>query len=158
MVRAKFRYTVVSVIPVSKKLESESFSVKHSDLYRTIILMIKKMHGDFGLAAIKTGFAAKYCNDLTKVAIVKTRHGPHRFVTTVIPLIKNIGNVTIHLQTLRTTSTLRQAYKFLKRYQQLHFERISQSYKEQDNLALLEKRCLDLKPVIKMMTREPREA
>lgn len=58
------RYTVVSVIPVSKKLESESFSVKHSDLYRTIILMIKKMHGDFGLAAIKTGFAGKphYCN------------------------------------------------------------------------------------------------
>lgn len=38
------RYTVVSVIPVSKKLESESFSVKHSDLYRTIILMIDRSH------------------------------------------------------------------------------------------------------------------
>lgn len=56
----------------------------------------------------------KYCNDMTGVAILKMRRDSHRFVSTVLPFITNIGLEQVQLHTLRTTGTLQQAYKHLK--------------------------------------------
>lgn len=42
------------------------------------------------------------------------RHGPHRFVCTILPFITEIGKENIQLQTIRMTATLHQAYKYLK--------------------------------------------
>lgn len=56
----------------------------------------------------------KYCNENTGVAILKMRHGPHRFVCTVLPFITELGKEPVQLQTIRITATLHQAYTYLK--------------------------------------------
>lgn len=48
---------------------------------------VQKYYGDFGSGSINVGFRIKYCNEKTKVTIIRCRHGPHRFITSILPLM-----------------------------------------------------------------------
>ena len=93
------------------------------------------IHGDFGTASIRPGFtgrlgsligdctclsekesciyffSAKYCNELTRIAIIRVRHGPHQLVSSILPLITSIGKYKVTLRTLYVGATLKNCYK-----------------------------------------------
>ncbi|XP_065209166.1 ribonuclease P/MRP protein subunit POP5 [Planococcus citri] len=132
MVRSKYRYITIKVILTKKNRNICDGSFKNADLYKTVLSKVQKLHGDYGLAAVKTGFLCKYCNESTGVAILKMRHGPHRFVCTVIPLITELGKEPVQLQTIRITATLHQAFIHLKIHQEKELEKIWNCVKDED--------------------------
>jgi len=99
-----------------KTLEDENsdFKISDKELQITILNMIKLLHGDFGAGAIKTCFKVRYCNPTTKILIFKTRHGPHQFLSSVIPFINKLQEKQIQLSTLYTGASMFQCYKFIQ--------------------------------------------
>ena len=57
---------------------------------------------------------AKYCNEWTRVAVVRVRHGAHRLVASCLPLLQQVDQHTVTVTTLYTGATLRQCYKFIQ--------------------------------------------
>lgn len=57
---------------------------------------------------------AKYCNQWTRVAVVRVRHGAHRLVASCLPLLQQVEQHTVTVTTLYTGATLRQCYKFIQ--------------------------------------------
>jgi RNase P/RNase MRP subunit POP5 len=57
---------------------------------------------------------AKYCNEWTRVAVVRVRHGAHRLVASCLPLLQQVEQHTVTVTTLYTGATLRQCYKFIQ--------------------------------------------
>ena len=68
--------------------KSKSGSISFSDyaVYQAITKLIQKYHGHFGVGTAKSGLKCKYCNDQTRIAIVRVKRDTHRFVTSVLPL------------------------------------------------------------------------
>lgn len=58
-------------------------------------------------------FLVKYCNEYTRVAVVRARHGPHRLVASCLPLVTQLEQIPVSLKTLYTGATLMQCNKFL---------------------------------------------
>lgn len=84
--------------------------------------MVQLLYGEFGVASIRAGFSTKYCNEHTKVAVVRVRRGPHKFVASCLPCIKLIDNRSVIVNTLYMGATIRQCFIFLKSYQQEQFD------------------------------------
>lgn len=78
------RYVVVKVEPQNAISSSISFS--DSALYSSIIKSVQKYYGDLGAASVRFGLKCKYCNDQTRIAIVRVKHKIHRFVTSILPM------------------------------------------------------------------------
>nr|CAD7573923.1 unnamed protein product [Timema californicum] len=110
----RLRYIALEVNPHSRSYDTP-FKLKAHSLYTTIIKKIEQLYGDFGVAALKGGFIAKYCNEKTRVAFVRARHGPHRLLASCLPLVNRIENHQVMLRILYTGATLRQCYKFIQR-------------------------------------------
>ncbi|GJQ84025.1 hypothetical protein Trydic_g10490 [Trypoxylus dichotomus] len=91
MVRHKNRYIVTSISHINKD-EDAALILKPASLYLAINDKVQQLYGDFGVAAIRAGFTAKYCNERTRIAVIRVRHGPHRFVTSSLPCIKTVEN------------------------------------------------------------------
>nr|CAD7423077.1 unnamed protein product [Timema monikensis] len=106
-------YIALEVTPHSRSYDTP-FKLKAHSLYTTIINKIEQLYGDFGVAALKGGFIAKYCNEKTRVAFVRARHGPHRLLASCLPLITYIENHQVMLRILYTGATMRQCYKFIQ--------------------------------------------
>jgi ribonuclease P/MRP protein subunit POP5 len=51
---------------------------------------VEKYYGHFGVASMLR-LNVKYVNDKTKIAIIQVSHGPHRFVTSILPLITTVS-------------------------------------------------------------------
>ncbi|XP_025409959.1 ribonuclease P/MRP protein subunit POP5 [Sipha flava] len=115
MVRFKNRYMVVQL----KNLEDSDLDFKISDreLQSTVLNMVKTLHGDFGVGAIRTCFKVRYCNPATKIIIFKTRHGPHIFLSSVLPFIIKLQEKQIQLSTIYTGASMFQCFKFIQIYQ-----------------------------------------
>ena len=96
--------------------------MKSKYFYDIIIEKIQQLHGDFGVAAVKTGFVAKYCNENTRIAILRSRHGPHKFVTSALPFITKIGKLDINLKTLHVGATMKHSFKFIQKYQKSYLD------------------------------------
>lgn len=47
---------------------------------------VEKYYGEFGVASLLR-FGVKYFNEKTKLCIIQISHGPHRFVTSILPLL-----------------------------------------------------------------------
>lgn len=58
--------------------------------------------------------AAKYCNPYTKIALVKVRHGPHKFLLHTIPLINNISERRVQTNILYIGATMKHCFLFIK--------------------------------------------
>lgn len=139
---------VVEINPAGKK-EEESLHLGQSSLYNSIVQKVQQLHGDFGAAAIRAGFVAKYCNEKTRTAIIRVRHGPHVFVTSSIPCINTIENKQVVVNTLYIGATIRQCQKFLLNYQQNKFEEFCAGLKTNDE-KLAMKEALNLDHVMEM--------
>ncbi|XP_073943468.1 POP5 ribonuclease P/MRP subunit [Choristoneura fumiferana] len=142
MVRFKNRYVTVEIsspmIPENKPL-----SLKSKIFHETVMTKIQQLHGDFGVAAVRTGFLTKYCNENTRIAIIKVRHGPHKFVTSCIPFITKIGNLDVSLRTLHVGATLKHCFKFIQKHQRAYLNSVWMSLKSDDERKRLEAAVMD---------------
>jgi len=57
---------------------------------------------------------AKYCNVQTKIAIVRLRHGPHKFALHAIPLINDVGERLVKTKILYVGATLKHCFLFIR--------------------------------------------
>ena len=77
-----------------------------------------QIHREIGVAAIKTGLDVRYSNQWTKVAIVKSRNRPRRFVESALPFISLVDNNQVRVHSLYTGASIFRCFLFLKKYQQ----------------------------------------
>lgn len=143
MVRFKNRYFVVEVNPVHEKRDA-ALALRPASLYQSIIRKVQQLHGDFGVAAAKSGLAAKYCNEWTRVAVVRVRHGAHRLVASCLPLLQQVEQQTVTVRTLYTGATLRQCYRFIQHHQRSYLEKIWSGLKTEDERNKMEAALTDL--------------
>ncbi|XP_055912780.1 ribonuclease P/MRP protein subunit POP5 [Eupeodes corollae] len=122
MVRVKSRYIVVQIIPHESCTGNVSFN--DNVLTKSFLKYIKQYYGDFGVGSLEHGFRIKYCNDKTKIAIIRCRHKPHRFVASILPLITVIGDYRAKFRTLYTGATIMQCNKFIVRHQREFLDRM----------------------------------
>lgn len=78
-----FRYLLVHVNSDSKT------KISQSDIASQLKKSVQKFYGDFGAASI-TNFGVKYFNEKHKLLIIRVSHGPHRFLTSIIPLLTKV--------------------------------------------------------------------
>ncbi|XP_055318002.1 uncharacterized protein LOC129576661 [Sitodiplosis mosellana] len=120
MVRVKYRYVVVKVEPQTAIAGSISFS--DSALYSSITKSVLKYYGDLGAASIRFGLKCKYCNDRTRIAIVRVKHRIHRFVTSILPLTSVLGEHIVKYRILYNGATIMQCNKFIVEYQKKYLD------------------------------------
>lgn len=113
MVRYKNRYFAVEIEPRSGPSHAP-LNIRKAALYSAILNKVQEMHGDFGSAAMRNGFTTKYCNPYTKVALIRTRHGPHRFVASILPLITEIDKIKVRFNVLYVGATMVKCFKFIR--------------------------------------------
>nr|CAG4645215.1 EOG090X0GYO [Leptodora kindtii] len=136
MVRFKNRYFVLEIRPNGMS-EIQSYPIKDTDIYHAVVRFVEQIHGEFGAAAIRTGLNVKYCNQWTKVAIVRSRHGPHRLVGSALPFISFIDNKQVRVHSLYTGATLIKCFLFLKKYQQGKIMQVLQNCKNDEEKRLI---------------------
>ncbi|KAJ8964521.1 hypothetical protein NQ314_004816 [Rhamnusium bicolor] len=147
MVRHKNRYMVIHINEVGKD-ENAQLKLKTVSLYSAITDKVQQLHGDFGVAAIRAGFIAKYCNEHTRVAIIRTRHGPHKFVASCIPCIRRIENRHVTINILYIGATIRHCFFFLKIYQQRKFDEYCVTLKTDEEKIALKKAIFNFENIL----------
>ncbi|RZC42848.1 RNase P Rpp14 domain containing protein [Asbolus verrucosus] len=147
MVRHKNRYMIIEINQGAKK-DSYALQLKPPSLHYSIMSMVQQLHGDFGVAAIMAGFTAKYCNEKTRIAIIRCRHGPHRLVASSLPCIKFIENKPVNINTLYIGATIKHCFKFIKNYQQRKFEEYCVGLKNDEEKEALKKALMNLDPIL----------
>lgn len=113
MVRYKNRYFVTE-LELRDRPPHAPISITNNRLRNCIFNKVGEIHGDFGVAAITTGFRIKYCNPCTKIVLIRCRHGPHRIVGTVLPLIKMVDDHKVQFNLLHVGSTIKKSFKFIR--------------------------------------------
>ncbi|CAG4912282.1 unnamed protein product [Colias eurytheme] len=137
MVRFKNRYVTVEIAsPVVP--ESKPLSIKSSMLNETILNKINQLHGDFGVAAVRSGFLTKYCNENTRIAIIRCRHGPHKFVVSSIPFITRIGKLDATIRTLHVGATLKHSFIFIQKHHRTFLDSMWSNLKTDEERSALE--------------------
>ncbi|KAG7203324.1 hypothetical protein KM043_010412 [Ampulex compressa] len=122
MVRFKNRYITFQITTGDNS--DKPLTLKTMTLHNAIQEKVQQLYGDFGIAAIKAGFTAKYCNTHTKIALVKVRHGPHKFVLNSIPVINDIAGRLVSVKILYVGATMKHCFLFIKKYQQNKLEQM----------------------------------
>lgn len=84
------RYVVIKV--ELEKNNNQSISLSNYSIYNCIVKCVQKYYGEMGVASMRYGFKTKYCNDQTRIAIVRVKHRIHRFVTSVLPLVSVVSD------------------------------------------------------------------
>ncbi|XP_026758081.1 ribonuclease P/MRP protein subunit POP5 [Galleria mellonella] len=121
MVRFKNRYVTVE-IEAPEVPDSRPLYLKSKIFHESVINKIQQLYGDFGVAAVRTGLLTKYCNEITRIAIIRVRHGPHRFVVSSLPFITKIGKLETRLRTLHVGATLKHSFKFIQKHQRAYLD------------------------------------
>lgn len=123
--------------------EDKPLSLKSKIFHETVLEKIQQLHGDFGLAAVKSGFLTKYCNENTRIAILRARHGPHKFVSSSLPFITKIGNLDVSLRTLHVGATLKQGFNFILKHQKAYLDSMWSKLKTDEERKNLEAAVMD---------------
>ncbi|XP_012277779.1 uncharacterized protein LOC105698269 [Orussus abietinus] len=147
MVRVKNRYITIEIIPNSNA--DKSLALKTTALHNAIQQKVQQMYGDYGQAAIKAGFNAKYSNVHTKIALIKVRHGPHKFVVNSIPQITDIGGRFVSVKILYIGATLKHCFLFIKRFQLKKLEYMWESLKSETDKKRMEDALMSMTPAMK---------
>lgn len=138
---------VVEINP-EQQTENGSFKlVKPASLHSCITDKVQQLHGDFGVAAVRAGFSAKYCNEKTRIAIIRARHGPHKLVASSLPFIKAIENNPATVNSLYTGATIRQCLKFLVKYQESKLQELCADLKTNEEKAAMRNSLLNFKSI-----------
>lgn len=127
-----------SMVPDNKPL-----GLKSKIFHDTVVAKIQQLHGDFGVAAIRTGFLTKYCNENTRIAIIRARHGPHRLATSSLPFITKIGKLDVRLRTLHVGATLKHSFKFIQKHQRAYLDSMWAKLKTDEERKMLEAAVMD---------------
>ncbi|KAK5644726.1 hypothetical protein RI129_006026 [Pyrocoelia pectoralis] len=129
---------VIEINPQQQRKDN-SLTIPSPTFYQALLKKIQELHGDFGAAAIREGFAAKYFNERTRIAIVRARHGPHKLITSVLPFVKEVDKKKVSLVTLYTGATMRQCFKFILNHQQKKINEICSTLQsEEEKVAIKE--------------------
>lgn len=78
---------------------------------------VRKYYGDFGAASI-ANFGVKYFNEKHRLLIVRVSHGPHRFLSSILPLLTKVSSLLSTSSSLKVISF--QAGKELAKYRILY--------------------------------------
>lgn len=123
--------------------DSKPLSLKSSIFHDTLLNKIQLIHGDFGVASMKSGFLTKYCNENTRIAIIRSRHGPHKFVTSSVPFITKIGKLDVRLNTLHVGATLKNSFQFIQKHQRAYLDTMWSKLKTDEERKNLEAAVMD---------------
>lgn len=80
-----WRYTLVKIVTPHGRL----FRPPITDLAESLRAFCLKSYGDVGLASVQS-LKIKYIDEISPIFIVRLRHGPHRFMTSIFPLLKQV--------------------------------------------------------------------
>ncbi|XP_045474428.1 ribonuclease P/MRP protein subunit POP5 [Harmonia axyridis] len=149
MVRHKNRYFIIK-IKATDVPKDAPLNLHPANLYGAITGAIQHLHGDFGVACSRSGFIVKYCNALTRIGIVRCRHGPHKLVGSAMNFVGNIGPYKAHIVTLYIGATLRHCFQFIKKYQEQKLEKYCANLKTEEEKAALKKMLLNMDSVESM--------
>ncbi|XP_046837041.1 ribonuclease P/MRP protein subunit POP5 [Vespa crabro] len=142
MVRFKNRYIAVEIVP---KIENDkALTLKSTALQNAIQEKVQHLYGDFGSAAIKAGFQAKYCNAQTRIALIKSRHGPHKFILNSIPLISDVDGRAVTINIIYVSATIKHCFIFVRTYQQKKLEKMWNSFKNDNQRREMQKALMKL--------------
>ncbi|KAH8339813.1 hypothetical protein KR074_011157, partial [Drosophila pseudoananassae] len=108
------RYIAVQIVPHTP---TNTLRLNDYTLSKCLLQNIEKYYGVYGLGMIENGFRVKYCNDRTKIAIIRCLHRGQKFVSSVLPLITLIGDVRAKFRTLYIGATIIQCNKFIIKHQ-----------------------------------------
>ncbi|KAL1450808.1 hypothetical protein WDU94_003128 [Cyamophila willieti] len=135
MVRFKNRYLTIQISPPGNTQCNQLVNIHSHHVYQAIRLAIKSIHGDYGLACVQNIISVKYLNPKTRIAFIRVPFGPHKLLTSVLPVIKQIDKLSVQVSVLHVSATIRQCFKFVKDYQHRHLEQLwnSLSPSERDN-------------------------
>ncbi|XP_066145974.1 ribonuclease P/MRP protein subunit POP5 [Euwallacea fornicatus] len=151
MVRLKNRYIVVEINPEAPHHATTAFQplkINENTLNSQILDTVQQLHGDFGVAAVRSGFRAKYCNELTHIAIVRCRQGPHKLVTSVLPFVTYIDTHKVIFNTLYIGATMRNCFNFVRLYQQRKCDEYCTNVKTEEELRCVRNALVDLKAIL----------
>lgn len=123
--------------------DNKPLSLISKSFHETVMNKIQQLHGDFGIAAVRTGFLTKYCNEHTRIAILRCRHGPHRFVTSSLPFITKIGKLDVSLRTLHIGATLKHSFQFIQKHQRAYLDKMWASLRTDEERKTLEAVIMD---------------
>ncbi|XP_030385197.1 uncharacterized protein LOC115632261 isoform X2 [Scaptodrosophila lebanonensis] len=84
MVRIKNRYIAVQIVPYTP---TQTLRFSDQTLTKCLLQNVKKYYGVYGLGLLEHGFRVKYCNERTKIAIIRCLHRGQHFVSSMLPLI-----------------------------------------------------------------------
>ncbi|KAH8298656.1 hypothetical protein KR018_008961, partial [Drosophila ironensis] len=108
------RYIAVQIVPYN---QTNALRLSDQALSKCLLQNVEKLYGAYGLGMIEQGFRVKYCNERTKIAIIRCLHRGQRFVSSILPLITLIGDVRAKFRTLYIGATIIQCNKFIIRHQ-----------------------------------------
>lgn len=57
---------------------------------------------------------ATYCNEHTKIALIRGRHGPHQFLMKAIPAINDIAGKFVSVEILYVGATMKHCFIFIR--------------------------------------------
>ncbi|XP_014203536.1 ribonuclease P/MRP protein subunit POP5 [Copidosoma floridanum] len=147
MVRYKNRYLTVQVSLKNKG--DQSLNLKTNALHEAIHRKVWEMYGDFGTAAIKAGFSAKYCNAHTRIALIKVRHGPHNFLLKAVPKIIDVGGKHVSVKIIYVGATMKHCFMFIKKYQTRKLESMWRKMESAKERKDLEEALMTMTPAMK---------
>ncbi|XP_017778346.1 PREDICTED: ribonuclease P/MRP protein subunit POP5 [Nicrophorus vespilloides] len=145
MVRTKNRYIVVQIDDQGANGQDKGSAVfKGQSIQNAIIHHVLQMHGDFGFAAVKAALTVKYINERTRIAIIRCRHGPHKLVSSVLPLVNLLDTKRVQLTIIYTGATIRQCLICIISYQQRKFEEFCIGIKTEEEKCELKEQIMKL--------------
>uniref|UniRef100_A0A336LZ22 Ribonuclease P/MRP protein subunit POP5 n=1 Tax=Culicoides sonorensis TaxID=179676 RepID=A0A336LZ22_CULSO len=127
MVRAKYRY-IVAQIRCNHRPEMEPLKITSEELYSQIKTKIHKYYGDYGISCLLR-LNVKYFNEKTHMCIIQATHGPHRYVTSTLPLMTVIGKEPARFRILYVGATVKQCNKFIVNFQEQYINKMVSSFK-----------------------------
>lgn len=84
-----FSYIVVQVVP--KDTQTKVLYLKEQVLAKCLLSHVQKYYGIYGVGLLEHGFRVKYCNERTKIAMLRCSHHSYRFVTSILPFITRVS-------------------------------------------------------------------
>ncbi|XP_053676146.1 uncharacterized protein LOC128726366 [Anopheles nili] len=127
MVRVKHRYILVQ-IRCNNRPSNAPVSIPSHVLLNYINEQVERYYGEFGVASMLR-LNVIYFNAKTHLCIIQCRHGPHRFITSILPLLTVAGPETARYRTLYVGATLQQCNKFIVKYQQRYINKTIGDYR-----------------------------
>ncbi|KAH8418216.1 hypothetical protein KR222_001067, partial [Zaprionus bogoriensis] len=114
-------YIAVQIVPYTPV---KTLRLNDHTLTRCLLQSVEKYYGVYGVGLLEHGFRVKYCNERTRIAVIRCLHRGQRFVSSILPLITLIGDVRAKFRTLYMGATIIQCNKFIIRHQRQFLDRM----------------------------------